>query len=249
MPDVVFTPANGRVTRIIDPYRDNVTPAMLTIPGLDYESFQLVINSIDLQTNPKFQVTETLGDAVFLVAFGESVGPAVITGLIFESTCDSIQADPANVSKKGINKFMSWWESINVASSNPDLLPQDKIIQITLGGGDSEHAIRAFIGQLKIAAKSTEDQIWSFSMQLLHIPKRKINPELINLETTTPITVNTPQNTLVNTPEAVVARVYSPPEAFNSRILTDGSFDSVIRLPDNLLAPGIDATPLPNPLR
>ena len=155
MPEIIFNPQAGRVKRIVT--SDSSIPAMLSFPDLDYTSYRVILNSANLQTNPKFQVTEVLGGNVLLVSFGESVGPVMVNGLLFELTCESDVNDG-----RGVTRLLDWWTEQNVTRRTTP-------IELTIG---SRSVIRAFLGPMTLAVTNPEDRIWSFSMQLMRIPNR-----------------------------------------------------------------------------
>jgi len=156
-----FDPALGRVSQFIP--RDTLTPAMLTFPGFDYATLQLITSSLSLSLKPVYQANDTLGDDVYLVSFGESITPLPITGLVFASACNF----NGPTGQDGLLLLIEWWQERN-------LLNRKEPVSLTIG---SNYAVKAFISDLNITVANAEDGIWKFDMLLLRIPQRVLRTE------------------------------------------------------------------------
>lgn len=156
-----FDPALGRVSQFIP--RDTLTPAMLTFPGFDYATLQLITSSLSLSLKPVYQANDTLGDDVYLVSFGESITPLPISGLVFASACDF----NGLTGQDGLLLLIEWWQQRN-------LLNRKEPVSLTIG---SNYAVKAFISDLNITVANAEDGIWKFDMLLLRIPQRVLRTE------------------------------------------------------------------------
>lgn len=156
-----FDPALGRVSQFIP--RDTLTPAMLTFPGFDYATLQLITSSLSLSLKPVYQANDTLGDDVYLVSFGESITPLPISGLVFASACNF----DGLTGQDGLLLLIEWWQERN-------LLNRKEPVSLTIG---SNYAVKAFISDLNITVANAEDGIWKFDMLLLRIPQRVLRTE------------------------------------------------------------------------
>lgn len=156
-----FDPALGRISQFIP--KDTLTAAMLTFPGFDYATLQLITSSLSLSLKPVYQANDTLGDDVYLVSFGESITPLPISGLVFASACNF----DGLTGQDGLLLLIEWWQERN-------LLNRKEPVSLTIG---SNYAVKAFISDLNITVANAEDGIWKFDMLLLRIPQRVLRTE------------------------------------------------------------------------
>lgn len=156
-----FDPDLGRISQFIP--KDTLTAAMLTFPGFDYATLQLITSSLSLSLKPVYQANDTLGDDVYLVSFGESITPLPLSGLVFASACDF----DGLTGQDGLLLLIEWWQERN-------LLNRKEPVSLTIG---SNYAVKAFISDLNITVANAEDGIWKFDMLLLRIPQRVLRTE------------------------------------------------------------------------
>lgn len=156
-----FDPSLGRVSQFIP--RDELATAMLTFPGFDYASLQLITSGLSLSLKPVWQANDTLGDDVYLVSFGETITPLPLSGLVFAAACDV----NGSTGRDGLKLLIEWWQERN-------LLNNREPVSLTIG---SDYAVKAFISDLNISVANAEDNIWKFDMLLLRIPQRVLRSE------------------------------------------------------------------------
>lgn len=149
----------GRVRRVVLD-DEHTTPAVITVPGMNFQELHTIINGLQSELKPAYQVTDTLGDDVYLLTFGESISNGRISGMIFEDVCD---ADTTDNGVKGVSQLMQWWSRENMAK-------RDTPIQITIG---QSYVLQAYIAELQVSINNPEDRIWKFQMNLLRVPNRE----------------------------------------------------------------------------
>jgi hypothetical protein len=150
---IIFDSAAGQVAQVLP--EGDATPAMLTFPGFDYASLQLVTTSIGVALKPIYQAMDTLGGDVHLVSFGETLTPLPLSGLIFERSCEIGRGG-------GLVSLVTWWQTQN-------LLRRREPVLLTIG---SDFPIKAFVTDMVISVADVESGTWRFELMLLRIPAR-----------------------------------------------------------------------------
>lgn len=150
---IIFDSAAGQVSQVL-PEQD-ATTAMLTFPGFDYTSLQLVTTGIGLTLKPIYQTMDTLGGDVHLVSFGETLTPLPLSGLIFERACSVAGGG-------GLTSLVEWWQTQN-------LLRRREPVLLTVG---SDFPVKAFVTDMMITVADVESATWRFELLLLRIPAR-----------------------------------------------------------------------------
>jgi hypothetical protein len=150
---IIFDSAAGQVSQVMP--EGDATPAMITFPGFDYASLQLVTTGIGLSLKPVYQAMDTLGGDVHLVSFGETLTPLPLSGLIFERSCEIGRGG-------GLVSLVAWWQEQN-------LLRRREPVLLTIG---SDFPIKAFVTDMVISVADVESGTWRFELMLLRIPAR-----------------------------------------------------------------------------
>lgn len=185
---LIFSPNSGRVQVIR--LQPSSVPAAIRFPDLGYESMQAIITSCQFRFVPGFQLSDTIGDDALLLTFDENIGPASISGIIFDNVCDPVQpvGSPFNrtTGRSGVNEVINWWKRRNLTRSRQPA-------ELTIG---ASHPIRVFIAEMDLAIESVKDLTWNFRISLLRVPERD--------------TVEDDEFAILDDPDAV-ANVIQPP--------------------------------------
>src|SRR6056297_3422225 len=101
----------GRVRRIVLE-DDHSLPAVITIPGMGFKELHTITRGLQSELKPSYQVTDTLGEDVYLLTFGEAVSSGRISGMIFEDVCDE---EDEEEDKRGVSQLIDWWSKENMS--------------------------------------------------------------------------------------------------------------------------------------
>ena len=124
----LFSACPGRVTVVSTPV-DNCSVNMVSIagdnntPALTYERDALILTRINVTQNANMHFLHTLGNRVYVYAFGDRMGQIQLTGLAFAATSDHGESASAGSScaKAGLPyhsaKNVFTWYKINKAST------------------------------------------------------------------------------------------------------------------------------------
>lgn len=228
---ILFSEAQGRVCRIQS--GESLQSGTISFSGIDfYSRLKVIIEAHALAFKPTYQISDTLGDDVLLMTFGEAVSPVSIRGVVFDAICDTEPDVVANSDgrRSGVAGFIKWWEDNN-------LVRQASPIEFQLAGYGSDASVndiepmRAHIADMDLAVESSEDRIWRFNMTLLRIPRRRpsldsrfagVNPPLVPPPSPVSINVNIPNVLGIN------LQFPSTPSGFNpvsTPLIFEGGLD------------------------
>ena len=124
----LFSACPGRVTVVSTPV-DNCSVNMVSIagdnntPALTYERDAIILTRINVTQNANMQFLHTLGNRVYVYAFGDRMGQIQLTGLAFAATSDHGNAAPPDsiCAKTGLGnhsaKNVLTWYKANKAST------------------------------------------------------------------------------------------------------------------------------------
>lgn len=156
---LIFSPNAGRVSRV-SPTAISQN-AVLTFPDFNFLTLQSILTATTLQLRSSYQVSNTIGGNILMIAFGESPGPVAMSGVIFEDVCEEAGVD--DIAKHGVQQMLEWWETKNVYD-------EDTPLQIFIG---DQYTVDMFMTDMNIQIDDPVNRIWSFSMSLIRIPGYK----------------------------------------------------------------------------
>jgi hypothetical protein len=124
----IFSSCPGRVTAVSVPV-DNCSVSLVSIeddtgaPELTYERDAIILTRLNVTQSANMQFLHTLGNRVYVYAFGDRMGQIQLTGLAFAATSDHGASTSAGSScaKAGLPyhsaKNVFTWYKINKAST------------------------------------------------------------------------------------------------------------------------------------
>ena len=158
---LIFSPTSGRVSRIT--LKDDSSPGIIQFPGFDYASLHVILERVGMAFRSVYQVSDTLGDDILLMTFGESLSPITLQGVILDGVCSG---SLGNISANdGVSETIKWWHERNLTKNSTPA-------QITIG---DNYAMSVFIVDLNISVDDARDKIWRFNLSLLRIPERTLS--------------------------------------------------------------------------
>lgn len=152
-PGVVAALVNGQALPFAISVGGNSTvPA---IPG--YRLFKSILTGFEIEQTSGLGVSHTLRDRIYVYAFGERAGSAVISGITFPDVCDA----PAGAPYTGLDAVQAYYERVRVSTQG---------IPVRLIFGPLT-TLAGFMTGLRTRLEDPTSGIGSFSFQFVTMPR------------------------------------------------------------------------------
>lgn len=147
---VFFQGAPGRAVALFDP----AVPASLGLaavyPALGWDLQRSLITRVTVAHRGNYQFLHTIGNQVYVYAFGDRVGSLTVSGLAAASGCS--EADPAH----GVEYVLSWYAMNRVSARRAP-------VRVAIG---ARTAFDAFVVGVNADASDPALRLVSFSLEL-----------------------------------------------------------------------------------
>lgn len=149
-----FSTAGGRVSYFEDPtLSGSVAFRMDNWDG--FVTFKSIITRIAISSACNYQVLHSLGGDSFIYVFGDRIGQVIISGLAFESTCDSPKGE------LGLDFVRKYYHQNRLSA-------RETPIKLTLG---TSLTLKLYLGGLNTDVEDVGSKIWRFAMTMLEVPE------------------------------------------------------------------------------
>lgn len=163
---ILFSRERGQVARIDDPTAGLNSIGAIRFPSLDYltdggegNDVALLLTDCQIEPRPLYQVTDTLGNAIMLTVFNESLTNIRLSGLCYDSLCDNPSPDAS-----GVERLLEYYDDTN-ATSRINAAP----VQLTIG---VNRTMNCFLFNFRAAVADPVSRVWQFDATLGGIPYR-----------------------------------------------------------------------------
>jgi hypothetical protein len=162
MPRSLFLNSNGKsVVALPDPHFGPNAIGLITFTELTDTSAAIVITSMSDKVNPRYQVTDTLGERTILNTFGRSMDTRLLEGVCYEAFC----APERNQDESGFEKLMQFFDSNHAGARNTPVI-------ITIGKAFTRNC---YLLEMEVTLADSTARVWQFSAKLIVEPERDQN--------------------------------------------------------------------------
>jgi hypothetical protein len=127
--------------------------------SITWRTHRSIITRITMAMSGNFQFLHTIGNDVYVYAFGDRVGQVTISGLSMTASCDNEDSDKQH----GIEKVYEWYTKNRVAKRKSP-------IEITIG---QNTALQGFVIGLSGDAVDPQTRIMQYGLQLAVLPEKR----------------------------------------------------------------------------
>lgn len=134
----------------------NVAPLVTIEPGITFADQTCIINRLQIAQGANYQFLHTLGNKIFVYAFGDRIGRIAIGGLAFFQKCDGDGGG-----QTGIESMLRYYRANKLSVRQEPIL-------ITVG---RETTLQGFLTDSSADIANPETNIFNFTLNMALVPE------------------------------------------------------------------------------